>query len=152
MAGVVTRQDRRLSDEAPPPDPREPDGGDGGWALLTVAGNQVLAYLIRGRLVAEGIEVLLDSSNASPAAWLHPFGDPSSPVRIFVRRTDLTAATLLLHEVDQPSGVPAPLGAAGPEIRRASWLGFRLFAALAAALALSGLLLFGPCVSHWFCV
>ena len=29
---------------------------------------------------------------------------------------------------------------------------FRVLAAIAAALALSGLLLFGPCVSHWFCV
>jgi len=103
MAPVLTRpHQRRLSDGAPPPEPRDPGGhGGGDWALLTVAANQVIAYLIRGRLAEEGIEVVLDSSNASPGAWLHPFGDPASPVRVFVRRAQLTEASLLLHEVDQ---------------------------------------------------
>jgi hypothetical protein len=154
MAPVLTRpHHRRLSDEAPTPDLRDPHdrGGGGDWALLTVAANQVVAYLIRGRLTQEGIDVVLDASNASPAAWLHPFGDPASPVRVFVRRAQLTEASLLLHEVEQPS-VPARRIAAGPSRRGSTWLGFRIIVALAAALALSGLLLFGPCVSHWFCV
>jgi hypothetical protein len=154
MAPVLTRpHQRRLSDGAPPPEARDPGGhGGGDWALLTVAANQVIAYLIRGRLAEEGIEVVLDSSNASPGAWLHPFGDPASPVRVFVRRAQLTEASLLLHEVDQvsePASRRLPAGASG---RGSSWIGFRVLVAVAAALALSGLLVFGPCVSHWFCV
>jgi hypothetical protein len=119
----------------------------------------VIAYLIRGRLAEEGIEVVLDSSNASPGAWLHPFGDPASPVRVFVRRAQLTEASLLLHEVDQVSEAASrrlPTGPTGRELTRRlggpSWIGFRVLVAVAAALALSGLLVFGPCVSHWFCV
>src|SRR2546421_2609736 len=154
MAPVLTRpHHRRLSDGTPPPDPRDPGGhGGGDWALLTVAPNQVIAYLIRGRLAQEGIEVVLDSSNDSPGAWLHPFGDPGSPVRVFVRRAQLTEASLLLHEVDQVSnaaGRRLPAAATG---RGSSWTGFRVLVTVAAALALSGLLLFGPCVSDWFCV
>ena len=150
--------------EAPPPGPRDPGGhGGGDWALLTIAANQVIAYLIRGRLAQEGIEVVLDSSNASPGAWLHPFGDPASPVRVFVRRAQLTEASLLLHEVDQVSEAATrrlPPGPTGHHSTRrlegrlggTSWIGFRVVVAVAAALALSGLLVFGPCVSHWFCV
>ena len=164
MAPVLTRPHyRRPSGEAPPPGPRDPGGrGGGDWALLTVAANQVIAYLIRGRLAQEGIEVVLDSSNASPGAWLHPFGDPASPVRVFVRRAQLTEASLLLHEVDQveADGRRLPAAHAGDELTRrlegrlghSSWIGFRVLVAVAAALALSGLLVFGPCVSHWFCV
>jgi hypothetical protein len=164
MAPVLTRpHHRRLTDGPPPPDPRDPGGhGGGDWALLTVAANQVIAYLIRGRLAQEGIEVVLDSSNDSPGAWLHPFGDPASPVRVFVRRAQLTEASLLLHEVDQVSNAAArrlPAAATGQLTRRlegrlggSSWIGFRVLVAVAAALALSGLLVFGPCVSHWFCV
>ena len=122
----------------------------------------MIAYLIRGRLAQEGIEVVLDSSNASPGAWLHPFGDPASPVRVFVRRAQLTEASLLLHEVDQveADGRRLPATHAGDKLTRrlegrlghSSWIGFRVLVAVAAALALSGLLVFGPCVSHWFCV
>ncbi len=154
MAGVLTRPLGRLSDEAPPPTPRDPEhgGGGGDWALLTVAVNEVVAHLIWGRLAAEGIDVVLDASNPSPAAWLHPFGDPSSPVKVFVRRSDLAAASLLLHEVDQPVAAP------GPSVHRGqaalpTWTGFRLIVAASAALILlAGLLLFGPCVTHWVCV
>ncbi|MCW3043644.1 MAG: hypothetical protein JWL57_1802 [Actinobacteria bacterium] len=154
MAPVLTRpHQRRLSDGAPPPEPRDPGGhGGGDWALLTVAANQVIAYLIRGRLAEEGIEVVLDSSNASPGAWLHPFGDPASPVRVFVRRAQLTEASLLLHEVDQVAEAASRRLSAGASGRGSSWIGFRVLVAVAAALALSGLLVFGPCVSHWFCV
>jgi hypothetical protein len=164
MAPVLTRpHQRRPSGEAPPPGPRDPGGrGGGDWALLTVAANQVIAYLIRGRLAQEGIEVVLDSTNASPGAWLHPFGDPASPVRVFVRQSQLTEASLLLHEVEQVevAGRRLPMAHAGDGLTRrlegrlghSSWIGFRVLVAVAAALALSGLLVFGPCVSHWFCV
>ncbi len=111
----------------------------------------MIAYLIRGRLAQEGIEVVLDSSNASPGAWLHPFGDPASPVRVFVRRSQLTEASLLLHEGDQVEVAGRRL-TPGPTGQHSSWIGFRVLVAVAAALALSGLLVFGPCVSHWFCV
>ena len=156
MAGVLTQPGRRLSGDAPPPPAHDSDrGGGGDWALLTVAGNAVVAHLIWGRLAAEGIDVHLDASNASPAAWLHPFGDPASPVKVFVRRSDLAAASLLLHEVeDPPETEQEPLRITGTAAgaRAPSWTGFRLLVAAAAALALTGLLLFGPCVSHWVCV
>jgi hypothetical protein len=164
MAPVLTRPRGTPSNEAPPPPAIDPDEGGGGgeWALLTVAANEVLAHLIRGRLALEGIDVVLDSSNASPGAWLHPFGDPSSPVRIFVRRSDLPAASLLLLEVEQPPPVargraPGPLrtadrGRLGAKRRRWPLLALRLLVAALAAVAVSGLLVFGPCVSHWFCV
>src|SRR6266700_1749234 len=130
MAGVLTEPGRRLSGDAPPPPAHDPDrGGGGDWALLTVAGNAVVAHLIWGRLAAEGIDVHLDASNPSPAAWLHPFGDPASPVKVFVRRSDLAAASLLLHEVDDAPSLepdietaPVPGGAAGAE--GPSWTGF----------------------------
>src|SRR2546421_9219267 len=98
MAPVLTRpHHRRPSDEAPPPGPRDPGGrGGGDWALLTIAANQVIAYLLLGRLAQEGVEGVLDSSNASPRAWLHPFGDPPSPDPGFVRRAQVTEASLLL--------------------------------------------------------
>src|SRR5437870_13277704 len=136
MARVLTRPHGKASHEAPPPHPRDPrEGGGGGeWALLTVARNHVVAHLIRGRLAQEGIEVVLDSSNTSPGAWLHPFGDPASPVRVFVRRSQLTEASLLLHEVDQVevAGRRLPVAHAG----QGSWIGFRVLVAVAAALAL----------------
>jgi hypothetical protein len=166
MAGVLTRPPGRLSDKAPPSDPSDPGegGGGGDWALLTVAKNAMVAYLIQGRLAQQGIDAVLDSTNASPGAWLHPFGDQASPVRVFVRRSDLNAASLTLHEVDQPeptmvavgnppgrTAVPVAQGAG--RLRELRWL--RLLVgvviSLLAAAALSGLIVLGPCVSHWFC-
>src|SRR2546421_11993770 len=128
MARVLARPHGKASHEAPPPRPRDPrDGGGGGeWALLTVARNHVVAHLIRGRLAQEGIEVVLDSSNASPGAWLHPFGDPASPVRVFVRRAQLTEASLLLHEVDQVSEAASRRVPAGLTGQGSSWIGFRV--------------------------
>ena len=158
--------------DSPPPDLGEPGGSGGGdWALLTVAKNMIVAYLIQGRLVQQGIDVVLDSTNLSPGAWLHPFGDPSSPVKVFVRRLDMAAASLVLHEVDvdaPPAGLAAPaaLGPAGVSalgataVRRRSiwrldraWLRVAIGVVMAlAALAISGVVATGPCVSHWFCV
>lgn len=152
--------------DSPPPDLGEPGGGGGGdWALLTVAKNMILAYLIQGRLVQQGIDVVLDSTNLSPGAWLHPFGDPSSPVKVFVHRLDMAAASLILHEVDVDAA-PAALGPAGMSalgataVRRRSiwrldrvWLRVAIGVVMAlAALAISGVVAIGPCVSHWFCV
>lgn len=169
MARLLTRPQWRLSDEAPPPQPNDPgEGGGGGeWVLLTVAPNQVLAHLIRGCLAQEGIDTVLDDHNLSPGAWLHPFGDPLSPVRILVRRADLTAASLTLHDLED-LGEPARDDAAG---RQASGAGsrpparglgpfsarwgrtvLRAVMALVAAAAVGSMLVFGPCVSHWFCV
>lgn len=161
MAGVITRPPRHRSDAAPPAEPPEHGGGGGGWALLTVAKNVMLAYLIQGRLAQQGIETMLDATNLSPGAWLHPFGDPSSPVRVFVHRVDLTAASMTLHDVELPnqdtgSGGLGPPGraATGPgRLREFGWLRLVVGAmvALLAAAALSGLVMLGPCVSHWFC-
>lgn len=171
MARLLTRPQGRLSDEAPPPqtnDPGEGGGGGGEWALLTVAPNQVLAHLIRGCLAQEGIDAVLDDHNLSPGAWLHPFGDPLSPVRILVRRADLTAASLTLHDLEdlgepgrdeaavreQASGAGPRAAASGLGPLSARWgrIVLRGVMALVAAAAIGSMLVFGPCVSHWFCV
>lgn len=75
-------------------------GGGGGWSLLTVASGEVNAHLIRGRLTEEGIESLLDRSNLAPGAWLHPFGNPSAPVKILVRASQLEWAQLLFSQAE----------------------------------------------------
>ena len=176
MAGVLARSPGRLSEDLPPPGPDRPHGRGGGsdWALLTVAKNALIAYVIQGRLTQEGIESLLDAANGFPGAWLHPFGDQTSPVRVLVRRWDLSAASLMLHEVDMPanagpgstgpgstgpgsSGPGSSVGGGVTEVRRprASTL-LRLLVGVAvvvmAAAALSELVVLGPCISHWFCV
>ena len=165
MAGVLTRSPRRLSEDLPPPGPDRPHGRGGGsdWALLTVARNALIAYVIQGRLSQEGIESLLDAVNGFPGAWLHPFGDQTLPVRVLVRRWDLTAASLMLHEVDMPT-VPAPAaGGASPSAREVTQVKRRrmtavlrvlvgVVVAMMAAAAVSELVVLGPCISHWFCV
>lgn len=133
--------------------------------MLTIAKNALIAYVIQGRLTQEGIDSLLDTTNGFPGAWLHPFGDQTLPVRVLVRRWDLSAASLMLHEVDMPAIPPptavppgAPAAVAGvTEIRRPRASAFlRVLVGLAvvvmAAAALSELIVLGPCVSHWFCV
>ncbi len=114
--------------------------------LLTTAGNQVEAHLIVGRLAEEGIESVLDASNPAPGAWLHPFGDPLSPVRVYVRRRDLGRASLLLHEVDHRPPDPGACGS--PRVRRLFWL------VLAIVLLMGGLeiLGFAPCALRLFCL
>jgi hypothetical protein len=97
------------------------DGGGGhGWSLLTTARNHLVAHLIRGRLADEAIETVLDTSNPALGAWLKPFGDPLAPVRVYVRRSDLDRASLVLHEVDHRP--PDPEAPGPPRARRAWWL------------------------------
>lgn len=84
---------------APPERDRGGGGGGGDWTVLTTAGDRITAHLIEGRLEEEGVEVVLDTSNPAPGAWLYPFGDPRAPVRIYVRRRDFERASLLLHEI-----------------------------------------------------
>ncbi|MGH2708627.1 MAG: hypothetical protein ACRDJK_10075, partial [Actinomycetota bacterium] len=121
-------------------------GGGGDWTFLTTAGNQVEAHLIVGRLAEEGIESVLDSSNPAPGAWLHPFGNPLSPVRVFVRRRDLGRASLLLHEVDHRPPDPGDPGP--PRARRLFWL----VLAVVILLAVLEVLDFAPCVLRLFCL
>jgi hypothetical protein len=140
-----------------------------------VAPNQVIAHLIEGCLAQEGIDVHLDASNLSLGAWLYPGGDPTSPVRIYVRRADFPAASLVLHEVEQypdPSA-PAPLEwdaagtGAGAEITKATlvdaarrqiglspWARTVVYILLGLVVlaTVSALIVFGPCASHWVCV
>ncbi len=128
--------------------------------MLTVARNALIAYVIQGRLSQEGIESLLDALNGFPGAWLHPFGDQALPVRVLVRRWDLAAASLMLHEVDMPT-IPAPAVAGAPPAttrvkRRRMTAVLRVLVGVAVAVmavaAVSELVVLGPCISHWFCV
>lgn len=108
--------------------------------LLTTARNHLVAHLIRGRLAEESIEVLLDLSNPAIGAWMKPFGDPLAPVRIFVRRSDLDRATLVLHEVDHRPPNPDALP---PRPARAAWWVFVGSAAVVLLLEIAGLLTCG---------
>lgn len=80
------------------PDQALPEFGSGGgdWSLLVVAPNRVVAHLIGGLLTHVGIEFVLDTFNPSPGAWLLPFGDPAAPVKIMVRRFDLSAGRAII--------------------------------------------------------
>jgi hypothetical protein len=129
-----------------PPERRDGAGGGGDWTLLTTAGNQVEAHLIVGRLAEEQIETVLDASNPMPGAWLHPFGNPLSPVRVFVRRRDLGRASLLLHEVDHRP--PDPGASGSPKVRRLFWLVLGVVLLLAVLEVLD----FAPCVLRLFCL
>ena len=177
MPAVLTRLHRRTSGEAPPADPPGEPGHGGGdrWSLLTVAPNQVIAHLIEGCLAQEGIDVHLDASNLSPGAWLYPGGDPTSPVRIYVRRADFPAASLVLREVEQypdpsapaPPGWDVPGTGLGADAARTTLIdgahrpvGLSAWArtvvyimlGLVALATVSALIIFGPCASHWVCV
>ncbi|MGH2768591.1 MAG: hypothetical protein ACRDIF_06510 [Actinomycetota bacterium] len=104
-----------------------------------------MAHLIRGRLAAQEIEVVLDASNPAPGAWLHPFGDQQAPVKIFVRRRDLAGAALTLHEVDHR---PPDPDASGPRTLR---LAFWVVLVVVAGLGLLEIFGFAPCVLRIFC-
>lgn len=111
--------------------PDEGPGGGGDWTLLTTARNELLGHLVQGALAAEGIECIVEAFNPSPGAWLKPFGDPLAPVRVYVRKRDRDAASLLLHEVDH-----RPVDPEAPPARRvrAMWLATMLVIAAATGL------------------
>jgi hypothetical protein len=72
--------------------PEEPDGEEGGGlAELLKVHDPVLAEIMRGRLVAEGIDALLfDAGFAGLLGGAYP------GVRLMVRRRDLSLARRLL--------------------------------------------------------
>ena len=91
--------------QLPPPDViGDPGGGGGRWTVLTVARGRMVAHLIRGLLESEGIEVVLDTSNPAPGAWLMPFGDQNAPVKVLVRSGQLEWARLALAQAEQGAG------------------------------------------------
>lgn len=142
-----TRPPVQRTDAGPPGLPSGDAGGGGGedWTLLTTAPNSIVAHLILGRLAAQEIEAVLDTSNPAPGAWLLPFGDQQAPVRVFVRRRDLAGAALVLHEVDHR---PPDPNASGPSSVR-----LMVWAVVAIALLLAGLEIidFAPCVLRIVC-
>jgi hypothetical protein len=137
----------KTADPILPPATHEDDGDGGGeWVLLTVARDQVIAHLIRGRLASEGIESIFDRSNPAPGAWMHPFGDPQAPVKVLVRRRNLEWARFSLEEVGHRAPDP---DAPGPPALR--WM------VVATAVVVALLLLleiwdFAPCVIGIFCI
>lgn len=107
-----------VADTGPDPPGPHDGGGDGEWALLTTAKNSVIAALIEGRLTEEDIPCLLDHFDPSPGAWLKPFGDPLAPVRIYVKRRSLAAASILLHEIGHHPPDPSN---EGPRVVKTMW-------------------------------
>jgi hypothetical protein len=100
---VVTRTGSGT--QLPPPDVIDNAGGGGGrWTVLTVARGRMVAHLIRGLLESEGIEVVLDTSNPAPGAWLMPFGDQNAPVKVLVLERQLEWARLALAQAEQEAG------------------------------------------------
>jgi hypothetical protein len=71
-----------------------------GWVQAAVAANDYEAHLMSGRLEEEGIEVVLEPFATGAAAYLHPGGDPSAPVRILVPTEDGERATATLESFD----------------------------------------------------
>jgi hypothetical protein len=117
---------------------------------LVVAQNGVIAHLIGGLLREEDIEFALDTSNFSPGAWLHPFGDPTAPVRVMVRQRDLALASALIapNETSRHTDAsPGPL----PSKRRHATLAVVIIAAIALFLAFVEVVGFAPCFLRLFC-
>lgn len=136
----------------PRPDPPSFGGESNDWSLLVVAGNRVIAHLIGGLLSEEGIEFVLDTSNPSPAAWLHPFGDLGAPVKVMVRRLDLPHARALIDPVR--TGTTPDRGRQDELPIRATWsprLAFALVVAVALLLAFVEVVGFAPCFLRLFC-
>lgn len=132
------------------------EGSGGGWTLLTVAKNGVIAHLIGGRLNEESIEVAFDTSNSAPGAWLHPFGDPMAPVKVYVHRFDLEMARALIDEVEDavtqgpPIEEPRPSHKAISAAIRPSLL-LAVVVAITLMLAFVEIVGFVPCFLHLFC-
>ncbi|MFN2609557.1 MAG: hypothetical protein ABR507_01580 [Actinomycetota bacterium] len=95
----VIAADRKSTGSEPPLD-LSGRGGGNEWSRLTVAKDVITAHLIQGLLEDRGIQVLLDTKNDAPGAFLKPFGDPMAPTRVMVRRLDLPEASLVLMEID----------------------------------------------------
>jgi len=119
-------------------------GGGNNWLLLMVASNEAIAHIAAGRLREEGVETFLDTSNPSPGAWLHPFGDPTAPVRIYVRARDWERARDLLPPSVPDSREEYPTGPL-----TAVMLGIVL--AIALMLVVVEIFEFAPCVLRLFC-
>lgn len=94
--------------EPAPPRPAD-GGGGGGWAWLITARGVIEAQLIRGLLEVEGIvPVRLDATDPSPGAWLFLSGNVNALVRVFVPRSLLDAARLVLLEAGWETTAPQP--------------------------------------------
>ncbi|MGH2753093.1 MAG: putative signal transducing protein [Actinomycetota bacterium] len=76
--------------QAPPPE----------WVKVAVAANEYEAHLMSGCLEEEGIEVVLDPYASGAAAYLHPGGDPTAPVRILVPFDRADDAAGILAAID----------------------------------------------------
>lgn len=112
----MTRAGSSVLDPAPPRTGGDDGGGGGGWAWLVTARGIIEAELVRGALEASGIvPVALDARDPSPGAWLFLSGNVNALVRVFVPRSLLDAARLVLLEAGweadpAPEQQPAPPG------------------------------------------
>lgn len=128
--------------------PTAPEGGGGGdrWVLLVVARDHITAHLISGRLHEDGIESRLDTSNPAPGAWLHPFGNPMAPVKVFVLERDLEWGRLI---IGRPEPERSALSDSRPGFRLVLYLIITL--AVAATLTVLEIVDFAPCRIGLFC-
>lgn len=131
-------------------DTRPGGGGGNGWVLLVVARNGLIAHLIGGLLKEEGIEFTLDTSNPSPGAWLHPFGDPAAPVKVMVRQRDLAMAGALIARSEDGSAYRS-IKAEGPLRRRNAKAALMLTVTLALFIGFLEVVGFAPCFLRLFC-
>lgn len=132
----------------PPSDGPRDGGGGGGWRLLTVAKDVIVAHLIEGLLIEHGVESFLDATDASPGAFMKPFGDPLAPVKVYVHAGDFETASLALMEVDHQ---PTDLEAKPPKRLKVRWIMTIITIMAVALLLLLEIVGFAPCILKLFC-
>ncbi|MFN2614377.1 MAG: DUF2007 domain-containing protein [Actinomycetota bacterium] len=115
------------------------DGGGGGWAWLVTAQDIFEAHIIRGLLEAEGIlPVFLDTRDPSPGAWMFLSGNINALVRIFVPRSLLDSARLVMLEAGVKSDIAVKPNEQVVAARR-SWLWLAIVIAIALALFIASI-------------
>ncbi|MGH2752431.1 MAG: DUF2007 domain-containing protein [Actinomycetota bacterium] len=134
----MSRVPVRLEPPSHPPTADDESSGGGGrdWVELFRAANDIEAALLVGKLADESIETRAIKDRSGPSQWLYGGSNPWAPVLVYVRRSQLVDARILLAEIslaadDDPAQPDEPDGS---KIPRMWWA-----TALALGLALSAM-------------
>ena len=140
----------RLEPPSSPPtvDDESNGGGGRGWVELFRAANDIDAALLIGRLADRDIETHTIKDRSQPNSWLYGGSNPWAPVLVYVRRTHLIDARIVLAEI---SLATAELPARPDERSRRSIPRMWWATALALGLALSTLALLQITEQERFC-